>query len=669
LTTWQSEILKDILHAQTKLVIAADPDGLLSDEKIQQEVREQGFEFMIYDDPLVFRYEYESRYRSKWDAGQNADGCVLLIIAGRDIDSLPYDLLQASYKVSLDLGEIFPELSYPILEKLSADHLDRLYQAYHEANPARMGDNETCDFILRHIFQISADLVKEPEDLLKTMLRIHFGKQYLPLVITERLISLLEAKPSFKTWPLKTLFGDRDAFFQFLQERWPIFLDRIVGNNDLTREPRLDYEFKVEGPLHLPLEHRDVRIYFDDLFLEGLLWPVRHDAAGKLTKAHKWVRVGLITGAHDEDMDNLGIFLDNMKDAIPSAEARYHDWLNFASRWAHLNEMRYEILGFAGSELDKQISGYQQDVDVAFQKWLSERYAGLYNMPAKPPLMQHHIPSALAETYLEQGRRVALLVLDGMSFDQWLAIKRVLLQKTTSYKFDESAIFAWAPTITSVCRQALFSGKIPSNFASSIMTTEKEPALWAQFWLQQGLSRDESAYIKGLGDASSLSEVDEIASSHRVKALGLVVDKIDKIMHGIELGAAGMHSQVKQWANEDYLEKLLGILKKNNFKIYLTADHGNIEVSGCGRPMEGAISDMRGERVRIYKDAMLRSGVAAKFPATIEWPDIGLPDNFMPLIAPGRAAFIPDGHTAVTHGGVCIEEIIVPLIQIDWRTG
>ena len=159
-----------------------------------------------------------------------------------------------------------------------------------------------------------------------------------------------------------------------------------------------------------------------------------------------------------------------------------------------------------------------------------------------------------------------------------------------------------------------------------------------------------------------------LASSYRVKALGLVVDKLDKIMHGIELGAAGMHSQVKQWAREDYLGNLLGILRRNKFQIYLTADHGNIEAKGCGRPMEGAIADMKGERVRIYNDTMLRSGVAGKFPGSIEWPVIGLPDNFLPLIAPGRTAFIPEGHTTVTHGGICIEEIIVPLVQIDWRT-
>jgi len=667
LATFQSEIVKEILHAQTKLVIAADPDGLLSDEKIQQELREQGFEFITYDDPVVFRYEYESRFRSKWDVGENADRRVLLIPAARSLDSLPYDILQAGQQVALDLGAIFPELSYPILEKLGVEFLDNLYQTYHEVKPARMGDNETCDFILRHIFQITADLVKGPEDLLKTLLHIHFGKENLPPVLTERLLLLLQHKEAFETWPLKTLFYERDTFFQFLQERWPIFLDGISGNNE-TREPRMGYVLKVKGPPHLPLEDRDVRIYFDDLFLEGLLQPVVHGEAKMLAKSHKWVRVGLITGAQNEDLDNLGIFLESLKDAIPSDEARFHEWLNFASKWAHLNEMRYATHGLTGTDLEKQVNEYQQSVDAAFYKWLIQRYAGLYNMPSTEPVMQHHVPRALVEPCIEQGRRVALLVLDGMGFDQWFAIKRVLLQKIPSYKFDEGAIFAWAPTVTSVGRQALFSGKIPVNFASSILTTEKEPTLWAQFWLQQGLNIDACAYIKGLGEAGSLADVEEIAASHKVKALGLVVDKVDKIMHGMELGEAGMHSQVKQWASEGYLENLLGILRKNNFQIYLTADHGNIEASGCGRPMEGAISDMRGERVRIYKDAMLRSGVAGKFPGSVEWPAIGLPDNFMPLIAADRTAFILEGHTAVTHGGVCIEEIIVPLIQIDWRT-
>jgi len=69
-------------------------------------------------------------------------------------------------------------------------------------------------------------------------------------------------------------------------------------------------------------------------------------------------------------------------------------------------------------------------------------------------------------------------------------------KKNLRYKFDERAIFAWVPTITSVARQALFSGVFPPISLLVLRQTEKEPTLWMQFWIQQGLSREASAYIK-----------------------------------------------------------------------------------------------------------------------------------------------------------------------------
>jgi len=38
-------------------------------------------------------------------------------------------------------------------------------------------------------------------------------------------------------------------------------------------------------------------------------------------------------------------------------------------------------------------------------------------------------------------------------------------------------------------------------------------------------------------------------------------------MHGSELGEAGMHTQVKHWASQGFMDKLLEILKKYNFQI------------------------------------------------------------------------------------------------------
>ena len=148
---------------------------------------------------------------------------------------------------------------------------------------------------------------------------------------------------------------------------------------------------------------------------------------------------------------------------------------------------------------------------------------------------------------------------------------------------------------------------------------------------------------------------------------GLVIDKVDNIMHGMELGAAGMHNQVRQWARQGFMSGLIDILLDQGFQVLLSSDHGNIEATGCGRPKEGAVADVRGERVRVYPDDLLRAVVKERFPDAIEWPSFGLPDDYRALLAPHRKAFIRDGKTIVGHGGISIEELIVPLIQIERR--
>jgi hypothetical protein len=174
-------------------------------------------------------------------------------------------------------------------------------------------------------------------------------------------------------------------------------------------------------------------------------------------------------------------------------------------------------------------------------------------------------------------------------------------------------------------------------------------------------------YIKGLGDGS-LDSVSEALSHPQARVVGLIVDKVDKIMHGMEMGTAGMHNQVRQWAQQPYLNTLLDLLLDQGFLVYLTSDHGNIEAEGCGRPAEGAVADLRGERVRIYPDAALRAKVKERFPAALEWDPVGLPDDYFALLAPSRQAFVQEKKRTVSHGGISIEELIVPLVQIE-RSG
>ncbi|MBM4047683.1 MAG: BREX-3 system phosphatase PglZ, partial [Planctomycetes bacterium] len=424
------------------------------------------------------------------------------------------------------------------------------------------------------------------------------------------------------------------------------------------------HRLKFKGPLHIPFDHDDVRVYIDNLFLDGLLQPVPHEKPEVL--AGKWVTVGLRIDPKADRLRRLRRLVESARGTLPSSEARHQEWLAFACRWAELTAL---WIGSAAELPEDMAHGFlelRRSVDSAFLAWVQSRYAGLHNQPPLPPVMVHHVPRALARDLAEDGRaRVALVIVDGLALDQWVVLRDVL-QTQRSLRFRDGAVFAWLPTITSVSRQAAFAGRPPIYFPATIHATDKEAALWSQFWVDQGLNQREIGCLKGLGDGE-LNMVSEMTADPAIRAMGVVVDKVDRIMHGMELGSAGMHNQVRQWAAQGYMASLLDVLLNRGFKITITSDHGNIEARGCGRPAEGAVADVRGERVRVYPDGTLRSQVKQRFPEAIEWPAIGLPGDFLPLLAPSRLAFVREGDQVVAHGGISVEEMVVPLVQVERR--
>ncbi len=672
MSSWRDQILKEFTPKVARLTLVADPDGLLLEEGILEGVRERGFELIPFEDHIAFRYAYESKFRSRWDRGEHTDLVVVLRSQASDLSGLPYDLLQAGRRLSFNLGDIFPNLSYPVVTSLDRGDLDALYEAQKRHAPGQLGDNATKEFVLRHVFEIAPELVKQPSDLLRVLLRRHYRGQRIPADLDGRFIQLLRQSNVFDDWPLETLVADREAFFAFLQERWPIFLDHEAAKGTPSvREDEKPYGLSIEGPVELPFDHHDIRVYIDNLFVEGLLHSVSHDHADALSKT--WVGIGVRTAPIEDRSRRLGKLIDSLEASIPAEEAKHTDWFHFARGWAELRRvMSDEDFGLSETQR-KTVNELTRKVDERFLSWVQKRYAGLIQLPPNPPVMLHHLPRFLANSLLSpqssslrSPAKLALLVIDGLALDQWLVVREALASKQPGLKFREQAVFAWIPSLTPVSRQAAFAGKAPIFFPSSIQTTDKEPALWAQFWADHGLTPNEVVYIKGLGDGS-LETVSEALSHPKARVAGLVVDKVDKIMHGMEMGTAGMHNQVRQWAKQPFMNTLLDLLLDRGFRVYLTSDHGNVEAEGCGRPAEGAVADLRGERVRIYPDAVLRGKVKERFPAALEWGTVGLPEDYLALLAPARQAFVQEKQRTVSHGGVSVEELIVPLIQIERR--
>lgn len=662
--TWRERILNEFATDVTPITWVSDPDQLLTERSLQQALEEKGFELIQFEDAIALRFLLESKYRPQWISAE--PGSLLIIHTGTldDFQHLPYDLVKGSQQVALSLQNLFPKLNYPILKTLNPSEFDLLDQAGADQISRKLGESKTKDFLLRHVFEIIPELIKEPVDLLEMLLKRHYQATVIPSTLDKYLIKQLRKNPAISQWPLDIIIPSQSAFMRFLQERWlPFVKNELVPNG---KSSELTSSYDIDEPILLPLGHESVRIYIDNLFLEGFLKPASLDKfkfKPEQLPENVWIRAGLKINPERDRQERLQRFIETLHKEVPKEGDRYQRWLTFAPRWAELIVLWHQVSQSNRRAYQQAFHELQQLVDHQFLEWVIHQYKRLSNQFTNQPIMLHHVPKSLSQQIaLQPETKVALLVMDGMSYDQWLVIRQVLQQHLPKQTIEESGIFAWLPTTTSVSRQALFSGSLPLKFANSIDETSKEAKLWNTFWIDQGLMPQNIGYLKSL---TNLSAVEDLFANSKLKVLGLIINQVDDIMHGMTLGTEGMHNQVQQWAQNGFLTDLCKLLLGKGFRVVITADHGNIEAIGIGNLKEGVVADKRGERVRVYRSTQLREQAHAQYPGTIEWPSIGLPNDYHALFPAPRQAFVTAESASVCHGGISIEEVIVPYIQLS----
>jgi hypothetical protein len=660
--SWRDSILSEFVPGISKLTIVADLDDLLIEEQLSVELAGRGFDTINYGDPIEFRYAYEYQYRQSQDKDANSRTEVILRLSNHSLDLLPYDLLMAGRSLSFDLGAIFPNLSYPVIRELNRDMLDALYDAQAKSPPDRLGDNATRDFVLRHVYKIASELISSSVDLLRVLVTLHYKAISLPQSLSDRLVELLSAEKVLADWPLSQIVPSADAFFAFLQERWPIFVSGM-GSADRVSDNSLESALKFRGPEILPFDHQDIKVYIDNLFLEGRLIPIANINAKSVDQS--WIKTGIIRPDSRDNEERVALLFDRIHGEVPNKDSKYTDWQIFATRWAELSALVHNnpIEGNVQRLLELGDSN-----NCVFMAWLNDHYASLNNLPATSPAMVHHIPRHLARHIADSSdAKVALIVVDGLSLDQWVTVRQVLKSQIRDLHIRETGVFAWIPTVTAVSRQAIFSGRAPAFFPDSIKSTNNESKLWQSFWEGQGISRLDVFYKRSMGYGDPVDILNDSVNLNQTRVIGLVVDTVDGIMHGMQLGARGMHNQVRQWSREEYLKSLVEHLLAFGYNVWLTADHGNIECTGHGKPSEGVMATTQGQRVRIYPTPELRSHGAELCPTAQNWAPIGLPTDYYPLVATGHSAFVNVDETLVSHGGASIEEVIVPFVKIEKR--
>lgn len=618
------------------MIFVKDFDSLLNDEFLLDELSKLGYEVIRYEDSVLFYYLYEQQYRNKV--------VKLLIYTNHDIP-FPYTFERESLVVSLKIQTVFPKFSPKIMRQIDRTDFDGLYRLHSNVHQD-LNEKETLEFIIKKYYKISYETVDDEAGLYHVLLSLHLHEQELPEVVEEFLVQKWASLFSLNHLPVRKLVTSVSFFFHHLQEKW----NELIQN--LTDKTPFEIREMLNGH---PFEHPIVRRMMDDLFDDGMLKKVKGDPS----KFPSWMRPGI---ENEETLkENLEEKISNLHEQISLelvGEKQYKDWVDLIGKLA---EYRNAVL----KSEDNNFTIFNRllfEVNARFEDWMIKKYSALTSLAPYPkPKLVHHIPQYLSK--VRQGNeKIALLVLDGMSFFQWHFIDEHL--KSKGFILNETGIFSWVPTLTSVSRQAIFSGKMPLAFSQTIETTNAEERLWKKFWEEHGVLKQYVTYQRALGSETYEKSNIKGLVRNSTRIYGGVIDIIDRFIHGSVLGEKSIYSNLKLWLDTGYLVQLITDLLNHQYHVYITSDHGNTNAEGIGRINEGVLVNQKGERVRIYSEQTLYEHSLAQIPS-LKWSNIGLPSNYHVLLSPYGKAFVPKGQKIVTHGGISIEEVIVPFVKVE----
>jgi hypothetical protein len=631
------------------LVLVCDPDGILEDEALLASLAAQDCTVIRARDPVVLRREVQRAWAHAAPR--------IVVITPHALNTLPYDLWQQGQHVTLALSGLFPHLDYPTVRALHPGQRRKLDRAYAVHRPARtLSPLETQDFLLRVVFEAAPERLAAPAALLLWLDDHHRQPEPLPQDLQARLAARLSQVPAYATWPLPAVLFDAGTYRAFVRDEWQQAVGHLLG------DARVEYTV-------LPFAaDEDLQDALPRLVRTGTLAPVIVDEAGRLPG---WAVPAVALDSLASHRRRLEAAAADVQQQLAAAGLRWEDWQRLARRWAELTLLRYDYDFSPTSAQSERLAELETALDAQFVTWLHRHYSALAGSVLPTP---HHLFHVAEFMSYARGtdRRPALLVLDGMSLADWLLIRRTWLPRHPDWEVDERLVLAQVPAITAVSRQALVSGRRPAAFAETITSSREEAQHWAN--LQQRRFGSAAGAVYQLLPDRAGAPYPPALDSQYTQSLCLVSPVIDAMVHGATQGTADVSASLKLWladgfrtsTGSSWFEGLIDRLLLDHYVVTIATDHGHVEALGMGQPQEGVTVETRSTRARLYNNHDFACAVQANFPDTILWTDDGLlPAGWQALLPAGRRAFAPLGQRVVSHGGLTIDEMVVPVITID----
>ena len=343
------------------------------------------------------------------------------------------------------------------------------------------------------------------------------------------------------------------------------------------------------------------------------------------------------------------------------------------------------------SGMKEMLAMQRTEANGEFTKFIKRHYMKWMERPEGRPLMSPDIFKHSVFPALTAGEKVFLVVIDNFRYDQWRMIQPELADLFT---IDEGLYCSILPTATQYARNAIFSGLMPNIIAQMF------PDLWVDEDSEEGKNLNEAPLIQTqferyrkrhtftyhkINDSQAAEKlVQQLPSLAKYDLNVVVLNFIDMLSHArtesrmvreLASNEAAYRSITLSWFRHSAAGDLFRALATSDYRIILTTDHGRIR---CYNPVrvQGDRNTNTNLRYKLGKSLSYnpREVFEIRDPLRAGLPSPNLSTAY--IFATGEDFFAyPNNYNyyvqyykdTFQHGGISMEEMLIPLIELKGK--